>query len=60
MQRLRLARGLSLTQLARAARIARRDMLDIEEGVVTPRRQVAEALAKALGVDVSTLFDDRL
>lgn len=55
IRRLRMQRGLSLSELARRAGISRQSLLSMERGHV-PRADTAVALALALGTTVEQLF----
>ena len=52
---LRLRRGMLQVQLAQQAPIARGRLSEIECGLVTPRPDELERLARVLGVSVETL-----
>lgn len=52
LREVRQARGLSLRELAVAARISHRELIHIEQGTVDPRLSTVERLAEALGVSV--------
>lgn len=55
----RRKRGLSLSALARAARISKSNLSDLERGRGNPSLDTLWALSQALNVPLSALFEDR-
>lgn len=54
----RLQRGLSQRELGRAVGVTDNAISQFERGIVKPRIQVCESLARALNVEFTTLFQD--
>lgn len=57
-RRKRLHQGKSALVIARKAKLTRQTIYNIENGKVQPRGATAAAIAKALGVELSTLYKD--
>lgn len=58
-RRLRDEHGISLAQLARRTGIAKSTLSQLESGTANPTLATLQAVANALSVDVSRLFDDK-
>lgn len=58
VQAIRLAKALSMAEVAERSRLGRTTVWKIETGVVTPRMSTLRALAKGLGVPVSALLSN--
>jgi transcriptional regulator with XRE-family HTH domain len=58
LRSLRLARGVTIQGLARAASVSRQTIYDVESGARQPDISTLRKLATALGVTVADLLED--
>lgn len=58
IKELRMQRGMSQNQLARAAKVSQAGLSSIESGATSPSIQTLSIIAEALDVPLSYLFDD--